>query len=80
LALKKCFIVKYFPAAGKDSLGMKLAGFLLLVSGFGIVLAAILLLPSASSRIAFVFMGIGVEAIGLVLVARSHLLEVGERP
>jgi hypothetical protein len=58
---------------------MKLAGFLLLLAGGGLVLAAIALLPSPLPRTGFVFAGVGVEVLGLVLVARSHLPERGER-
>lgn len=51
---------------------MKPAGFLLLVAGWAIVVAALLLLPSAPSRVAFVLAGIAVQVLGLVLVVRSH--------
>ena len=66
---------------------MKLAGFLLLLAGWMIALAAVVLLGSAASRAGqtgltgltgFVLAGLGVEALGLVLVARSHLLRRGE--
>lgn len=59
---------------------MKLAGFLLLLAGWVIVLAAVVLLGPAAPRTGFVMAGLGVEAIGLVLVARSHLALQGERP
>ncbi len=52
---------------------MKIAGFLLLPAGWALVLAAVILLPSPLPRAAFVLAGIGVEALGLVLVVRSHL-------
>jgi len=52
---------------------MKLAGFLLLLAGFAIVLAAIVLFPAATPRGWFVFVGIAVELLGLVLVLRSHM-------
>jgi hypothetical protein len=51
---------------------MKLAGLLLLLAGWGIVLAAVVLFASASPRIGFVLSGAGVQALGLVLVVRSH--------
>jgi len=51
---------------------MKLAGFLLLISGWGIVAAALLLLPSEAARAAFVLAGIAVQILGLVLAVRSH--------
>jgi hypothetical protein len=52
---------------------MKVAGFLLLLAGWILVLAAIALLPAAGPRSVFLLAGMGVEALGLVLVARSHL-------
>jgi hypothetical protein len=52
---------------------MKVAGFLLLLAGWALVLAAIALLPGAGSRVAFLLAGIGVEILGLVLAARAHL-------
>lgn len=51
---------------------MKLASFLLIFAGWAIVVAAVLLLPSAGSRAAFVWAGIAVEGLGLVLALRSH--------
>jgi hypothetical protein len=53
---------------------MKLTGFLMLVAGWGIVLAAMSLLVSVKPRTIFVFAGLGVEVVGLVLVVRSHLV------
>lgn len=58
---------------------MKLTGFLLLAAGWAIVAAAVLLLPSPGSRSVFVWAGIGVEGLGLVLVLRSHRALNGER-
>jgi hypothetical protein len=52
---------------------MKLAGVLLLVVGWVLVLATLALLGSAPSRTAFVLAGVGVEVVGMVLMARSHL-------
>jgi hypothetical protein len=52
---------------------VKLLGFLLLLAGWGLVLAALALLPAPAPRTAFVFAGIGVEIVGLVLVIRAHL-------
>lgn len=60
---------------------MNLAGLLLLVAGWVIVLTAIGLLPSGTARAVFVLAGVAVEALGLFLVARAHLPEVvEERP
>ena len=52
---------------------MKVAGFLLLLAGWVLVLAAIAMLATAGLRIAFLLAGLGVEVLGLVLAARSHL-------
>jgi len=52
---------------------MKVAGFLLLLAGWVLVLAAIALLAAAAPRGAFLLAGLGVEVLGLVLAARAHL-------
>ena len=57
---------------------MKPLGFLLLPAGWLIVLTAIVLLPSAAARAAFVISGIAVEVLGFALVVRGHLLSLGE--
>jgi hypothetical protein len=51
---------------------MKLGGFLLLLSGWGIVVAALALLhgPAVS---AFIYSGVAIEILGAVLVFRAHL-------
>ncbi len=51
---------------------MKLAGFLLLLTGWGLVLTALALLPAAATRTAFIFAGLAVEILGLGLCARAH--------
>lgn len=53
---------------------MKLAGFLLLIAGWALVLSALVLLPAGGPRNAFVAAGLGVEAIGMVLAVRAHLI------
>jgi threonine/homoserine efflux transporter RhtA len=54
--------------------GMKVAGFLLLLAGWGLVLSALILLPSGVARAAFALTGVGVEALGLTLAIRSHMV------
>lgn len=54
--------------------GMKFVGFLLLLTGWLLVLAAIVLLASPPSRAGFVLAGVVVEALGLTFVIRSHLI------
>lgn len=58
---------------------MKVAGFFLLLAGGGLVLAAVALLATSLPRTGFVLAGVGVEALGMVLVARAHLPEHGDR-
>jgi len=54
--------------------GMRFVGFLLLLTGWLLVLAAIVLLASPASRAGFVLAGVAVEALGLTFVIRSHLI------
>jgi len=58
---------------------MRLIGFLLLITGWLLVLAAVVLLGAAPSRAAFVLAGTAVEVLGLALVFRSHLVLRGSR-
>jgi hypothetical protein len=51
---------------------MKLGGFLLLLSGWGIVVAALAMLHGAATS-GFILAGAAVEILGFVLVARAHL-------
>jgi len=52
---------------------MKLGGFLLLLSGWAIVVAALKLLHGGALS-AFIVAGLAVEVLGLALVAKSHIL------
>jgi len=58
---------------------MRLVGFLLLVAGWILVLAAVVLLGATQARAMFVLAGIAVEALGLALVFRTHLILRGSR-
>ena len=58
---------------------MKAVSFLMLLAGWFLVLAAIVLFASPSLRAAFVLAGIAVEALGLILVFRSHLIPREEK-
>jgi hypothetical protein len=58
---------------------MRLTGFLFLLAGWLIVLAAVALLATALPRAVFVLAGLGVEVLGLIFVVRSHLAQRGER-
>lgn len=56
---------------------MKLAGFLLMIAGWIIVLAAIALFPAPTPRGVFAAAGIAIEIAGLVCAARSHAMRRG---
>jgi hypothetical protein len=58
---------------------MKIAGFLLLLAGWFLVLAALVLLKTGLSLNIFVLAAVAVEMVGLALVARSHLPLRGDR-
>jgi len=50
---------------------LRLVGCLLLLSGFSIVLAALVMLSTLGQRLAFVGAGVGVEVLGLVLLTQG---------
>ncbi len=52
---------------------MLIPGFMLLLSGWGLTLAALGMLAAPGPRAAFVLVALGVQALGLFLVFRSHL-------
>jgi hypothetical protein len=58
---------------------VKLAGFLLLLAGWVIVVAAVALLAPTLPRTGFALAGIGVEVLGLVFVVRCHVALQGGR-
>jgi hypothetical protein len=58
---------------------MKVGGFLMLLAGWFLVLAAIVLLPSPPMRAAFILAGVAVEVLGLILAFRSHLIPREEK-
>ena len=58
---------------------MKFVGFLLLLAGWFLALAAIVLFASPPLRVAFVLAGIAVEALGLIFAFRSHLIPREEK-
>jgi hypothetical protein len=59
---------------------MKVAGLLMLPAGWFIILSALALLHTFMAQHVFVAAGIGVEILGLVLFARSHLTAKGGTP
>ena len=56
---------------------MRLAGFLLLVSGWIIALSA-LILVHGNAQSAFALAGLAVEILGLVFVVRTHIIPHGD--
>ncbi len=58
---------------------MKAVGFLMLLAGWFLVLAAIVLFASPPLRGAFVLAGVAVEVLGLILAFRSHLIPREEK-
>jgi hypothetical protein len=58
---------------------MKVVSLLLLLAGWFLVLASLVLLPSALSRAVFVLSGFAVELLGLVLVFRAHAIPHEEK-
>ena len=58
---------------------MKLAGYLLLLAGWIIVAAAVILPLPANAKAVFVLAGVAVEIMGLTLVIRSNPLAAGEK-
>lgn len=58
---------------------MKILSLLLLLAGLFLDLASIVLLPSPVSRAGFVFAGLAVEILGLILLFRSHAIPREEK-
>jgi len=58
---------------------MKLAGFFLLLAGWIIVAAAVILFLPANAVAVFVLAGVAVEIMGLALVIRANPLAVGDK-
>jgi hypothetical protein len=57
---------------------MKYAGMLVMPAGFFLCVAALVLFPAPASRIAFVFCGLAVEILGLVVAVRGHIEPRGD--
>jgi hypothetical protein len=58
---------------------VKFASLLLLIAGWGIVLAALVALQADAIRGGFVVAGIAVEALGITLLLRAHMNPTGGR-
>ena len=58
---------------------MKIAAFFLLLTGWLLVLSALVLLRAAWPQALFVLAGVGVEGLALLLLFRSHVIPHGRR-
>jgi len=52
---------------------MRFAGLFVLLAGFSLTVSALMLLPTAGRRAAFIGCGLAVEALGLAVVVRAHM-------
>jgi hypothetical protein len=52
--------------------GVKLVGFLMLVTGWGLMLDAVATLKSQTQLTIFLLAGVGVELLGLIMAAVAH--------
>ena len=57
---------------------MKLAGLLAMPAGFFLSIAALVLFAEPGQRFGFVLSGLAVEALGLGVALRGHVLEIRE--
>jgi hypothetical protein len=74
-----CAILTLMAASRRRSDPMKPTGFLLLITGWILTLSAVVLLKQEAARGGFTLAGLGVEALGLVLVVRAHIAPRAER-
>ena len=58
---------------------MKFAGLLVMPAGFFLTVAALVLFPGSAQRAVFVVCGLVVEALGLGVAVRGHMLARGEK-
>ena len=54
---------------------MKYAGLAVMPTGFFLSIAALVLFPDSGRRAAFIVCGLLVEALGLAVAVRGHMLE-----
>ena len=57
---------------------MKYAGLMVMPAGFFLAVAALVLFPGSAQRAVFVACGLGVEALGLAVAVRGHMLARGD--
>ena len=69
----------HLSPAVKWSQVLKIAGFLMMLAGWGVVLAAVLMLRSEASKTVFAIAGIAIEGLGFLIAARAHIPARGTR-
>lgn len=52
---------------------MRYAGVILLLAGFALTVAALVLMPDVARRAVFIVCALGVELLGLGLLLRDHM-------
>jgi hypothetical protein len=67
------------PDLNSGDFGMKFVGFLMLLAGWFLALAAVVLFAAPPMRASFVLAGVAVEALGLILAFRAHLIPREEK-
>jgi hypothetical protein len=70
----------HLSAKLQRSVVLRLAACLLLLSGFFIALAALIVLPALDTRIGFVAAGLAVEALGAWLLTQAHRPAFSKEP
>jgi hypothetical protein len=65
-------MVERIQSLSQGVLEMKFVSFLLLLAGWFLVLASVVLFSSPPSRGVFVLAGVAVESLGLILAFRAH--------
>jgi hypothetical protein len=65
-------------ALDRKGSSMKYAGLLVMIAGFFLTLAALILFPDLVTRAAFVVCGLAVELLGLAVSIRGHMSARGE--
>ena len=75
MVARRCDSPLNLPLCDWSEIDLKLAGCLLLISGWLIALVALVMLPDFALRAAFVISGLAVEIIGLGLIARGQVTE-----
>lgn len=58
---------------------MRMAGLFLMLAGWAIAVAAVTLLTSAVTQLAFILISVVIEILGFAFIARTHMVHRGGR-